>query len=66
MEEKCEMFNRERYMEEYDAHIELNSNLTERDIIAPHGSYIYSSWISNRNYDNNFCLPSIYISSRYC
>ena len=64
MEEKCKMFNRDRYMEEYDVHIELNSTLTYLDIIAPHGSYIYSSWI-NKNYDNNFCLPSVNDTSRY-
>ena len=66
MEEKCKMFNRDRYMEEYDAHIELNSTLRDRDIIVPHGSYIYSSWINKNNYDNIFCLPSVHDRSRYC
>ena len=45
-------------MGEYDVHIELNSTLRERDITAPHGSYIYSSW----NYDNIFCLSSVHDS----
>ena len=67
MEEKCKTFNRDRYMEEYDAHIELNSTLRGHDITDPHGSYIYSSWI-NKNYDNNYCLPSVHVddTSRYC
>ena len=52
MEEKCKIFNRDRYMEEYDAHIELNSTLRGYDIPALDDSYIYSSWI-NKNYDNN-------------
>ena len=66
MEEKCKMFNRDRYMEEYDVHIELNSTLRDRDITDPHGSYIYSSWINKNNYDNIFCLPSVNDTSRYC
>ena len=60
------MFNRVRYMEEYDVHIELNSILRDQDITAPTGSYIYSSWINNSNYDNIFCLPSVHNTSRYC
>ena len=43
MEEKCKIFNRDRYMEEYDAHIELNSTLRGYDIPALDDSYIYSS-----------------------
>ena len=34
MEEKCKMFNRDRYMEEYDVHIELNFTLRDDDITA--------------------------------
>ena len=66
MEEKCKMFNRDRYMEEYDVHIELNSTLRDRDITTLHSSYIFSSWINKNNYDNNFCLPSVHVTSRYC
>lgn len=65
MENKCKMFNRERYMEEYDAHIELNSTLT-RNIIAPNGKYIYSSWTDNENYDITFCLPAVTVTSGDC
>ena len=66
MEEKCKMFNRDRYMEEYDVSIELNSTLRDRDITAPYSSYIYSSWISKNYYNNNFCLPSVHDTSHYC
>ena len=62
----CKMFNRDRYMEEYDIHIELNSTLSAHDITNPHGSYIYSSWVNNSNYDNIFCLPSVHNTPRYC
>ena len=65
MEEKCKMFNRDRYMQEYDVVIELNSTLNNSDITGPTGSYIYSSWI-NKNYTNNFCLPPVHNTSRYC
>ena len=65
MEEECKMFNRDRYMEEYDVHIELNSTLIDRDITDPRDSYIYPSWI-NKNYNNIFCLPSVHNTSRYC
>ena len=34
MEEKCKMFNRDRYIEEYDVHIELNFTLRDDDITA--------------------------------
>ena len=66
MEEKCKMFNRDRYMKEYNVSIELNSTLKNRDITAPYSSYIYSSWINKNNYDNNFCLPSLNDTLRYC
>ena len=60
------MFNRDRYMKEYDAHIELNSTLTVHNITAPTGSYIYSSWINKNKYDKIICLPSVHDTSRYC
>ena len=66
MEEKCKMFNRDRYMKEYNVSIELNSTLKDRDITAPSANYIYSSWINKNNYDNNFCLPSVHDTSHYC
>ena len=41
MEEKCKMFNRDRYMEEYDVHIELNFTLSrDDDITALDDSYV--------------------------
>ena len=58
MEENCKIFNGERYMEEYNATVKLNSNLIDQNITAPNGSYIYSSWINNMNYNDMFCLPS--------
>ena len=66
MEENCKMFNRDRYMKEYNVSIELNSTLKDKDITDPHSSYIYSSWTNKNNYNNIFCLPSVDDTSRYC
>ena len=65
MEENCKMFNRERYMGEYNATVELNSNLTARNILGVN-DYIYHSWDDSKNYNNHFCLPSTSKTSNDC
>ena len=66
MEENCKMFNRERYMGEYNATVELNSNLTAQNITGENARYIYCSWINNMNYNDIFCLPSTNTTSLEC
>ena len=65
MEENCKMFNRERYMGEYNATVELNSTL-DKNITGENASYIYYSLIDNMNYNNSFCLPSTNTKSFEC
>ena len=53
----CIVFNGKQHLEEYDVTIDLNSTLSEVDVIGPNS--IYFSWLNKDVYNEKFSFPNL-------